>query len=107
MAAARQPVAPCRCVALFNFPQDQLDAGYTSALIARAAFEEATTELGIRGIHLTCPHPAQEAFAVAARLLAESPNALRQSPPAGSSPVYWERCESPTCTSRTNSPSFR
>jgi DNA-binding LacI/PurR family transcriptional regulator len=62
-----------RCVALFNFPQDQLDAGYTSALIARAAFEEATTELGIRGIHLTCPHPAQEAFAVAARLLAEEP----------------------------------
>ena len=73
MAAARQPVAPRRCVALFNFPQDQLDAGYTSALIARAAFEEATTELGIRGIHLTCPHPAQEAFAVAARLLASEP----------------------------------
>jgi DNA-binding LacI/PurR family transcriptional regulator len=62
-----------RCVALFNFPKDQLDAGYTSALIARAAFEEATTELGIRGLHLTCPHPAQEAFAVAARLLAEEP----------------------------------
>jgi DNA-binding LacI/PurR family transcriptional regulator len=62
-----------RHVALFNFPQDQLDAGYTSALIARDAFEEATTELGIRGIHLTCPHPAQEAFAVAARLLASEP----------------------------------
>ena len=28
-----------RCIALFNFPQDQLDAGYNSALIARDAFE--------------------------------------------------------------------
>jgi DNA-binding LacI/PurR family transcriptional regulator len=61
------------CVALFNFPQDQLDAGYTSALIARDAFEAATTALGIRGIHLTCPHPPQEAFAVAAWLLASEP----------------------------------
>src|ERR1039457_5902323 len=63
-----------RCVALFNFPQDQLDAGYTSALIARDAFEVATAELGIRGIHLTCPHPPQEAFAVAAWLLASEPD---------------------------------
>jgi DNA-binding LacI/PurR family transcriptional regulator len=62
-----------RCVALFNFPQDQLDAGYASALIARDAFEVATAELGIRGIHLTCPHPPQEAFAVAACLLASEP----------------------------------
>jgi DNA-binding LacI/PurR family transcriptional regulator len=61
------------CVALFNFPQDQLDAGYASALIARDAFEVATAELGIRGIHLTCPHPPQEAFAVAACLLASEP----------------------------------
>jgi DNA-binding LacI/PurR family transcriptional regulator len=58
-----------RCVALFNFPQDQLDAGYTSALIARDAFAEAAAKLGIRGIHLPSPHPAQEAFAVAADLL--------------------------------------
>ena len=28
-----------RCVALFNFPQDQIDAGYNAALIARDAFE--------------------------------------------------------------------
>jgi DNA-binding LacI/PurR family transcriptional regulator len=58
-----------RCVALFNFPQDQLDAGYTSALIARDAFAETTARLGVRGIHLPCPHPAQEAFGVAADLL--------------------------------------
>ena len=58
-----------RCVALFNFPQDQLDAGYNAALIARDVFEEATGALGIRGIHLPCPHPAHEAFAVAAELL--------------------------------------
>jgi DNA-binding LacI/PurR family transcriptional regulator len=62
-----------RCIALFNFPQDQLDAGYTSALIARDAFEQSTTQLGIRGIHLTCPHPAQAAFAVASRLLDSEP----------------------------------
>ena len=46
-------------VALFNFPQDQLDAGYTSALIARDAFEETTAELDIRGIHLPSPAPAE------------------------------------------------
>jgi DNA-binding LacI/PurR family transcriptional regulator len=62
-----------RCVALFNFPQDQLDAGYTSALIARDAFATATAELGIRGIHLSCPHPPQEALDVAAALLASEP----------------------------------
>ena len=59
-----------RCVALFNFPQDQLDAGYNAALIARDVFEEATGALGIRGIHLPCSHPAAEAFAVATELLA-------------------------------------
>jgi DNA-binding LacI/PurR family transcriptional regulator len=58
-----------RCVALFNFPQDQLDAGYNAALIARDAFEQRAADLGIRGIHLPCPHPAREAFAVAAELL--------------------------------------
>jgi DNA-binding LacI/PurR family transcriptional regulator len=63
-----------RRVALFNFPQDQLDAGYTSALIARDAFEETCAELGIHGIHLTCPHPAQEALDVATRLLASEPD---------------------------------
>jgi DNA-binding LacI/PurR family transcriptional regulator len=62
-----------KCVALFNFPQDQLDAGYTSALIARDALTEATEELGIRGIHLSCPHPPHEAFAVAEALLASEP----------------------------------
>ena len=62
-----------RCVALFNFPQDQLDAGYTSALIARDAFAKGAASLGIRGIHLTCPHPAQEALEVATRLLVSEP----------------------------------
>lgn len=61
-------------VALFNFPQDLLDAGYTSALIARDAFEQATAELDIRGIHLTCPHPAREALAVATELLESEPD---------------------------------
>jgi DNA-binding LacI/PurR family transcriptional regulator len=62
-----------RCVALFNFPHDQLDAGYNAALIARDVFEEATGALGIRGIHLPCPHPAQEALAVATGLLRSEP----------------------------------
>ncbi len=62
-----------RCVALFNFPPDQLDAGYNAALIARDVFEEATGALGIRGIHLPCPHPAREALAVAAGLLRSEP----------------------------------
>jgi DNA-binding LacI/PurR family transcriptional regulator len=58
-----------RSVALFNFPQDQLDAGFNSALIARDAFEQCAAARGIRGIHVPCPHPAGEAFAVAAELL--------------------------------------
>ena len=62
-----------RTVALFNFPPDLIDAGYTSALIAHAAFEEATEELGIRGIDLPCPHPAAEAFGVASALLRSEP----------------------------------
>jgi DNA-binding LacI/PurR family transcriptional regulator len=62
-----------RCVALFNFPEEQLAAGYTSALIAQDAFEKACAEAGIRGIHLSCPHPPHEAHAVAANLLASEP----------------------------------
>jgi DNA-binding LacI/PurR family transcriptional regulator len=63
-----------RTVALFNFPPDQLEAGYNSALIARQAFEEATAECGIRGIDLPCPHPAAEAFGVATALLRSEPD---------------------------------
>ena len=50
-----------------------LAAGYTSALIARDAFEKACAEAGVRGIHLSCPHPPHEARAVAARVLASEP----------------------------------
>ncbi len=62
-----------RCVALFNFPPDQLDAGYTSALLARDALDATAAELGIRGIHVPCPHPVDEARAVAAQLLQAEP----------------------------------
>jgi DNA-binding LacI/PurR family transcriptional regulator len=58
-----------RCIALFNFPQDQLDAGYNAALIARDAFAQGAVARGIRGIHLPCPHPAREARGVASELL--------------------------------------
>ena len=44
------------CVALFNFPPDLLDAGYTSALIARDVFEQRAPDLGIRGIQIPCSH---------------------------------------------------
>jgi DNA-binding LacI/PurR family transcriptional regulator len=63
-----------RCVALFNFPPDQLEAGYTSALLARDALDRTTAELGIRGIHVPCPHPAAEAKSRAAALLKRSPD---------------------------------
>jgi DNA-binding LacI/PurR family transcriptional regulator len=62
-----------RCIALFNFPEHQLAAGYTSALIAQRAFEQGCAEAAVRGIHLTCPHPPKEALAVAADLLATEP----------------------------------
>jgi len=61
------------CVALLNFPPDLLEAGYTSALIARDVFESRAPELGIRGIQLPCSHAPGEAFAVAARLLRSEP----------------------------------
>jgi len=57
------------CVALFNFPPELLEAGYTSAVIARDVFERRAADFGIRGIHIACSHTPQEAFAVAARLL--------------------------------------
>jgi DNA-binding LacI/PurR family transcriptional regulator len=62
-----------RCVALFNFPEHQLAAGYTSALIAQRAFEQGCAEADVHGIHLSCPHPPKEAFAVAAGLIASEP----------------------------------
>lgn len=61
------------CVALFNFPPDLLDAGFTAAMIARDVFESRAPDLGIRGIHIPCPHTPLEAFAVAARLLRSDP----------------------------------
>lgn len=63
-----------RCVALFNFPPDQLAAGYTSALLAQQSFESRCRELGIRGVHLSCPYGSEEASAVAAELLATEPS---------------------------------
>ena len=62
-----------RCVALFNFPQELLDAGYTSALFARDEFDKAAAELGVTGIQLPCPHTPHEAFEVAAELLRSHP----------------------------------
>ena len=62
-----------RCVALFNFPAELLEAGYTSAIVARDALERRAPELGIRGIHVPCPHTPQGAFAVAARVLRTEP----------------------------------
>jgi len=63
-----------RCVALFNFPDEQMAAGYTSALIAQDAFTKVCAETGVRGIHLSCPHPPHEAHEVSAQLLASEPD---------------------------------
>src|SRR5262249_4860715 len=62
------------CVALFNFPADLLEAGYTSALIARDVFERRAADFGIRAVHLPCSHAPREAFAVAAGLLRFEPD---------------------------------
>jgi DNA-binding LacI/PurR family transcriptional regulator len=61
------------CVALFNFPSNLLEAGFNAAVVARDAFEQQTADLGIRGIHLTCPHARQGAFEAATRLLRDEP----------------------------------
>jgi DNA-binding LacI/PurR family transcriptional regulator len=61
------------CVALFNFPPELLEAGYTAALIARDVFENRAPDFGIRGIHVPCSHTLRDAFAVAARLLRSEP----------------------------------
>jgi DNA-binding LacI/PurR family transcriptional regulator len=62
-----------RSIALFNFPAEQLVAGYTSALLARDEFERGVAELGVHGIHLSCPHPPNEAFAVSTEMLSAHP----------------------------------
>jgi DNA-binding LacI/PurR family transcriptional regulator len=61
------------CVALFNFAPELLASGYMAALIAKDAFEHRAPDLGIRGIHIPCPHPPRDAFAVAARMLRSEP----------------------------------
>jgi DNA-binding LacI/PurR family transcriptional regulator len=61
------------CVALFNFAPSMLEAGYTSAVLARDRFEERAPDFGIRGIHIACSHEASDAFAAAARLLRSEP----------------------------------
>jgi DNA-binding LacI/PurR family transcriptional regulator len=60
-------------VALFNFPPELIEAGYTASLIARDVFESRAPDLGIRGIHVPCAHAPRDAFAVAARLLRSEP----------------------------------
>jgi DNA-binding LacI/PurR family transcriptional regulator len=62
-----------RCIALLNFPSDLLEAGYTSALIARDEFATVTAELGVRGIQIPTPHTPHEAFDVATELLRSEP----------------------------------
>jgi DNA-binding LacI/PurR family transcriptional regulator len=61
------------CVALFNFPPELLEAGYTAALIARDVFVSRAPDFGIRGIHVPCSHTPRDAFAVAAKLLRSEP----------------------------------
>lgn len=61
------------CVALFNFAPRQLEAGYTSAVLARERFERRAPDFGIRAVHVACEARPGEAFAAAARLLSSEP----------------------------------
>jgi DNA-binding LacI/PurR family transcriptional regulator len=63
-----------RHIALFNFPAEQLAAGYCSAVRGHHAFEEATTAAGIEGIHIPCPHTIPEAYAATEDLLHQHPS---------------------------------
>ncbi len=53
------------CVALFNFAPSQLEAGYTSGVLARDRFQQCAADFGIRGIHIASPADGGEAFATA------------------------------------------
>jgi DNA-binding LacI/PurR family transcriptional regulator len=61
------------CVALFNFAPRQLEAGYTSGVLARDRFQQRAVDFGIRGIHIACTADGGEAFATAAQLLRSEP----------------------------------
>ncbi len=63
-----------RTVALFNFSEDLLEAGYAGGIQALRSFEEAVEELGLRGIHRPCGHTVPEAYAVARDLLENVPS---------------------------------
>jgi DNA-binding LacI/PurR family transcriptional regulator len=77
--AARKSVAHLaelghRCVALFNFSQELLDAGYGGAHWALSGFEQIVSELGLEGLHVPCGHTVPEAYAATSRLLQRSPH---------------------------------
>ena len=93
-----------RCIALFNFPQDQLDAGYNSALIARDAFEQAAADSG----HPRDPPALPASGARGARrgdraAPGRRASAPRRSPPAGSSRDCSVPCARRACTFPTTS----
>ena len=77
-----------RCVALFNFPPDQLEAGYTSALLARDAFDSSCGRARHpRASRFRVHIPPTRPKRVAAELLRASPTAPPRSRRAGSSAV--------------------
>jgi DNA-binding LacI/PurR family transcriptional regulator len=62
-----------RTIALFNFSEELLAAGYAGAFQALEAFEEVVDELGVDGLHRPCGHTVPEAHAAARRLFREVP----------------------------------
>lgn len=63
-----------RSVALFNFSEALLAAGYAGGLQALRGFEEAVAEFDLEGLHRPCGHTVPEAYAVARDLLVETPS---------------------------------
>ncbi len=63
-----------RRIALFNFTEEQLAAGYCSAVRGLHAFQDVTAELGLEGIHIPCPHTIPESQAAAHRLFETDPS---------------------------------
>ena len=88
-------------VALFNFPPDLIEAGYTSSLIARDVFERRASDFGIDGIHIPCSTNRARRSRSLRGCCGRSRSARPPSRPAGSSQDCSARCGRPSSTSLT------
>ncbi len=96
-----------RCVALFNFPEHQLAAGYTSALIAQDAFEKGARRPASAASISAAPTRRTRRMRSPRTSSRPSPTAPRPSPRAASSAVSSPLCARPISGSPTISRSSR